>query len=457
MTHGSPVPERSADPSAGQPPRYSEGQSSPTISATVIKRANDLADQAAFLWSSRSFVARSSAVTFTALANLDQRIFRLVAALSERPGLAERLRTTQDTPFRSGHAFVTAAVALRSGAVSVFDELVERLGEDDALLAPLTSSLSWFEYAEVRAHVERLLSSSRPAVVRLGILSAVAHRFDPGMVLEEALDALDPLLRAAALEAAGRLGALDLRAKLLAALDDEDDACRFWAAWSAVRLGERAGLPVLGRFAVAEGRFAKPACDMALRALEPDQAVAAHTRFMSEVTDMRMGVLAAGIVGDPMLVSWLFTQMEAPPLARHAGAAFSLVTGRDLRRDDLDGAPPPDVIASSVESGTDVDGEKLEGERPTDPNGHTLPPEADDEFVWPDSTRIRQWWDRNAFAFVGGIRYLAGVPVRPAELTGVLRVGNQQQRAAAALELGLHRPDAPMLDVTAPAHRQDQS
>jgi uncharacterized protein (TIGR02270 family) len=242
-------------------------------------------------------------------------------------------------------------VALRSGAVSVFDELVERLDEDNALLAPLTSALSWFEYGQVRAHVESLLGSSGPAVVCLGVLSAVAHRFDPGIVLEGALDAPDPLLRGAGLEAAGRLGALDLRPKLLAALEDEDDACWFWGAWSAVRLGERAGeragLSVRGRFAVAEGLFAKPACDIALRALEPDQAVAAHTRFISAVTDKRLGVLAAGIVRDPVLVACLFTQMEAPSLARHAGAALCLVMGRDLRRDHLDGAPPPEGFASS--------------------------------------------------------------------------------------------------------------
>jgi hypothetical protein len=35
-----------------------------------------------------------------------------------------------------------------------------------------------------------------------------------------------------------------------------------------------------------------------------------------------------------------------------------------------------------------------------------------------------------------------------------MRTGNQQQRAAAALELALLKPGAPLLDVTAPTHRQ---
>ena len=48
-----------------------------------------LAREAAFLWASRGFVARSSAVTFEALASVDNRLSSLVSALSKRPGLAE--------------------------------------------------------------------------------------------------------------------------------------------------------------------------------------------------------------------------------------------------------------------------------------------------------------------------------------------------------------------------------
>jgi hypothetical protein len=39
-------------------------------------------------------------------------------------------------------------------------------------------------------------------------------------------------------------------------------------------------------------------------------------------------------------------------------------------------------------------------------------------------------------------------------LADVLRTGSQPLRAAAALEWALLDPDRPMLDVTAPAHRQ---
>jgi uncharacterized protein (TIGR02270 family) len=393
-------------------------------------------------------------VTFAALANLDDRINRLVIALSER-GLAERLLATDHDAFAAGHAFVTAAVALRSGAEDVFDELVRRLEDRDELLPPLASALAWFEYDEVSRYVKHLLGSPVAPALRLGLLAAVSHRFDPGRALEVALDAQDLTLRATGLEAAGRLGAVDLGARLRALLQDEDDACRFWAAWSVVRLGDRSGIRVLGPFAVGTGPFARPACDLALRALEADEAVSAQGRFAAAASDKRLGVLAAGIVGEPTLVPWLFAQMDTPLLARHAGAAFCLMTGRDLRRDDLDGSPlepaPPDVAvdAPPAASGTDA-------ETTAEPDAEARVDELE-HLAWPDPGSVRQWWAKNGQAFKPGVRYLAGLPIRRPELTNVLRNGNQTQRAAAALELALLDPSAPLLDVAGPTQRQGRT
>jgi uncharacterized protein (TIGR02270 family) len=172
---------------------------------------------------------------------------------------------------------------------------------------------------------------------------------------------------------------------------------------------------------------------------------------MSVSSDKVLGVVAAGIVGHPALADWLLMQMESRRFARHAGAAFCLMTGRDLRRDDLDG-PPLEVHA------TDVTDENALQEEPAEAEENVPHVEVDagglDDLVWPDARRVGQWWLANRDAFAPEVRYLAGLPIRRPELTQVLRTGNQQQRAAAALELALLYPDAPLLDVTAPAHRQ---
>jgi len=393
-------------------------------------------------------------VTFDVLTGVDDRLSRLLSALSNRPGLAEHFLEEEPASFALGHAFVTAAVALRSGAVEVFQALVTRLESRDELLSPLASALAWLQYEEVVAWVKHLLASEAPAAVRLGLVAAVAHRVDPGASLDRALDAEDPQVRGSALEAVGRLGARVLAPRLRATLEDGDITCRFWGAWSAVRFGDRAGIPVLGRFAAESGALAKPACDMALRALDPDRAVRAHARLASINSDKRLAVLAAGIIGDPALAGWLLAEMESPALARRAGAAFSLMTGRDLRRDDLDAdrlpdAPEPDVVPSDT---PDSDGAAAQPASYRDDD--CLADESDDDLAWPDMVKLPRWWDNNRHAFAPGTRYLSGLPIGQAEMVYVLRTGNQQQRAAAALELALLNPDAPLLDVTAPAHRQ---
>jgi uncharacterized protein (TIGR02270 family) len=322
----------------------------------------------------------------------------------------------------------------------------------DWTLTP-SSWLTWLEYVDVRAYIEGLFAAPSPTLMQLGLVAAVGHRIDPGVVLNRALDAETPALRASALEAVGRLALVDRRPRLHAALGDQDATCRFWAAWSAVRLGDRAGIPVLGRFAAECGAFARPACDIALRALDVDQAVRAHARLLSITGNERLGVLAAGIIGDATLASWLLDAMESKSLARQAGAAFCLMTGCDLRRDDLDAQSPPPASTADVPSDApEADGTDRQPGAAQD--GDSLAAEADDELVWPDVVRLHKWWDEHRHAFAPGIRYLAGMPIRPAALANVLRSGNQQQRAAAALEVALLHPEAPLVDVTAPTHRQ---
>jgi len=424
------------------------------ISAITLKRGFELAQQAAFLWIARRFVARSSTVTFDALATLDARVSSIVSALSKRPGLAERFLADEPPSFTSGHAFVTAAVALRTGSFDVFDALVARLADQDELLSPLASALAWLEYEEVHSWVKHLLASPAPTTVRLGLMAAVAHRVHPGPALERALAAEDPRLRGSALEAVGRLGAKESAVQLRPALEDEDAVCRFWAAWSVVRFGDGAGIPVLGRFAVDNGVLAKPACDLALRALEPDRAVRTHARLASLTSDPRLGVIAAGIIGDPALADWLLAQMESPPLARLAGAAFCLMTGRDLRRDDLDADYPPDAPAAEEAMAGLPDGDEVQAQLAPYTNDDLLADESDDALAWPDLVKLGRWWNSNRNAFAPGTRYLSGLPIRQVEMFHVWRTGNQQQRAAAALELALLDPQKPAMDVTAPAHRQ---
>jgi uncharacterized protein (TIGR02270 family) len=451
VTH-QPSVDRSGASAAERPTDATRSGHVTSVSDIGLKRALAVGEEAAFLWVRRPFVARSSALTFDVLARMDQRLSRLVYKLSEKPTLAEPFLQNDSSAFKSGLTFVTAIVALRGRVIHVFDRLLARLKSEPDLHCPLASALTWLDYSEVRPYVEQLLATPSPPLLRLGLETAIAHRVDPGRALLRAVASEAPALRAKAWEAVGRLAAKELRPKLYAALYDEDATCRFWAAWSAVRLGDRDGIPVLGRFAADRGIFAKPACEMALRALDLDQAVRAQQRLSSITGNERLAIVAAGIIGDPTLVSWLLDLMGSPTLARRAGAAFCLMTGCDLRRDDLDAERPSNAVAAPRDEPDRDEPEERQpslnaaGERPED--------EADDELPWPDTIRLRKWWDGHRQSFVPGVRYVAGFPIRRAEMMRVRHAGNQQQRAAAALELALLAPNEPMLDVTAPAQRQ---
>lgn len=447
MTRAAAADERRTSRAAAAPGSLSRNRNS--VNAIALKRALVAGEHAAFLWGSRSALTRSSAVTLDALARFDERLSHLVFKLAERPGLAAHLLHDDQPALTPGLMFVTAIVALRGRVNQVFDDLLSRLEAEPELLSPLASALTWLDYPEVRDVINRLLVAAPVAHLQLGITASVAHRRDPGIALERALDGEAPALRASALETVGRLALSDLQHRVRVALADEDPACRFWAAWAAVRFGERAGIPVLGRFAAECGPFTRPACDMALRALEPDQALRAQARLLS--IDPRLGVVAAGIVGDPSLVPWLLDAMQAPALARVAGAAVCSITGLDLRRHDLDANGPLGVAAT--------EGPALERQMTDPPTNEGVPTnsfsdEPDDDLVWPDAPRLREWWSEHRHAFTPGTRYLAGVPVSPAAVVAILRTGNQQQRAAAALELALLHPETPLVDVSAPAHRQ---
>jgi uncharacterized protein (TIGR02270 family) len=380
------------------------------------------------------------------LARVDERLTRIVSRLGEIPGAAESLMRLDSHSFKHGLTFVAAILALRGGADSVWDELLERAAAERDLLPALSSALTWVNHRIAGPAVLNLLDSASPFRLQLGIDAGVARGMSPGSHLERALDSDDPAVRTSALRAVGRLPVGQLRARLNAAFDEEDSACRFWAAWSAVRLGDQTGLQILGQFARKTGEFTIAACDVALRAVNPEQALRAHHRLRSMTANEPTAIIAAGIIGQSRLVSGLLDAMESPVLARRAGAAFCLMTGCDLRRDDLDARPP----AGSTHDGTGH--QELEGRFAPVPD--IIGSGPDEELVWPDAARLKRWWGEREHMFLPGVRYIAGVPATSPELTRVLSAGNQWQRAAAAMEIALLNADAAWCDVTAPSHCQ---
>ena len=156
---------------------------------------------------------------------------------------------------------------------------------------------------------------------------------------------------------------------------------------------------------------------------------------------LRTVIVAAGVCGDPHYVPWLIKQMETPEVARPAGEAFTMITGVDLAYEDLEGEWPEGFEAGPTENPEDED----------------VAMDPDEDLPWPAPKLLRGWWDANKGRFEAGTRYLVGQPITAEHCRQVLRTGFQRQRIAAALELALMDPGAPLFETRAPGKRQQQA
>ncbi len=103
----------------------------------------------------------------------------------------------------------------------------------------LRAAFGWADAPALRDIVVSMLDASEPAVRATAIAASSMHRVDPALGSARRLEEPDPLVRARAFRTAGELGKAEFVSTLAAALADDDPQCQFWAAWSAVLLGDR--------------------------------------------------------------------------------------------------------------------------------------------------------------------------------------------------------------------------
>jgi uncharacterized protein (TIGR02270 family) len=180
------------------------------------------------------------------------------------------------------------------------------------------------------------------------------------------------------------------------------------------------------------------ALEVAVRIMSLGEAKAWLSRLNGDPAQARTVVTATGYLGDPVAVPWLISKMAIPELTRIAGESFSLITGVDLAYDDLETDAPQDFQSGPTDE-------------PSDANVDLDP---DDNLPWPDPALLQTWWQDNAVRFATGTRHLLGRPIDEAACQHALTAGFQRQRRAAAFELALAQPDAPLFNWRARAQWQ---
>lgn len=340
-----------------------------------------------------------------------------------------------------GEVFAATVRAIEGKDERRLDKLFALVGAVPKAQPGLISAFGWVSAQYLQGTGAQLLVSVEPFRRQVGIATCVMHRVDPGTALTQSLTHPEPQLRARALRAAGELGRRDLLAVCINGLQDEDAACRFWAAWSAVVLGDREkAVKVLESFVLLPSAFRQRALRLLLKVLDLPGAQKLLTIVAHDPANKRLLIHGAGIAGDARYLSWLIGQMADDPFARLVGESFSMITGLDLAYLDLERNSPENFEAGP-------------NENPEDSN---VAMDEDDSLPWPDPGKIGAWWSVNKSRFTDGVRYFMGAPVTREHCIHVLKEGYQRQRIAAAEYLCLLEPDTQLFSTSAPAWRQQR-
>lgn len=396
------------------------------------------AEEASFQWLLRNSAVHETHYTCKDLAELDNRVEAHLDGLRIAGDAGWEICKEALIYEEPGEVFAAAVLAFGSGDEERIQTVLDAGSSDPELARAIISALGWLTWEQAERHIQSLAASESPQLRYLTLAAYAAHRKDPGHLLTDSITSSDLLLKARALKAAGELGRTDLFSSLRYNLKAEDEKCRLYAAWSMLLLGSAESVTTLQEIAIKGGVYAETACDAALRRMPLDTAHA-WLRVLSEKEHgARLAVQGAGVLGDPVAVSWLIEMMTIPELARVAGESFSMITGLDLAYEDLEAEWPEDFTAGPTE----------------DPEDEDVDLDPDEDLPWPAPTLIAEWWAANKGKFTTGTRYLAGQPITADHLRQVLTSGFQRQRAAAAMELALLKPEQPLFAVRAPGFRQ---
>jgi uncharacterized protein (TIGR02270 family) len=208
----------------------------------------------------RTSVVRGPHVRLLQLGRLDERIAANLDGLTVAAGHAWPLCEAALEKPSAGPVFAATIQAIemagtgRGGLVKL-ERLLSLCEAVPESCSGLLSAFGWLEAPDLRGIVAELLGSQNGFRRFVGIAACSLHRVDPGITTAGGFEDEIPLARARAWRTAGEIGRRELVSTAAAAIVDEDPACQFWAAWSAVLLGDKhAALDVVASVAAVPVR-----------------------------------------------------------------------------------------------------------------------------------------------------------------------------------------------------------
>lgn len=397
-------------------------------------------DEAAALWECRKKASTAPNCDLDDLRGIDARLEAQFDALrvAGEPGWEICKRSFEDD---AGKCFAASVFAFESADEIRVDLILGKAASSPELSEGVISALHWLPYEKAGKHIQKLLESKSADSMYMGIASSALHRRDPKYYLDDAINSTEIRLKARALLAVGELGRKSstlLTGRLRDNFNSPDPIISFAAAWSSALMGDAKAVDTLQKFVNSGYPFSGNAINIAMRRMAREDAIPWQIELAKSTATLRLALLGAGIIGDPLLIPWLLEQMLIPGQARAAGEAFTMITGIDILRSGME-----DQCPAGFSVGPNDD--------PSDSNVELDP----DEFLaWPNRELLAAWWKKSKDNFQAGTRLLLGKTLTRENILSVLSAGSQRQRAAAAMELGIIEPGRPLYNIFDTAWRQ---
>ena len=209
------------------------------VSPTIVAVVEQHAEEVATLRVARSMLVRAPHIGLAELRRHDERIEAHQDGLAVAGTDGLRACMLAMSTAEVGEAFALTERALDSGERVVLDRVLGLAEAAPEIRRGLLSAFGWLRSKRLQGVVASLVVAADPGRRAIGIDVCRLHGVDPGPTIVAALRDESRPLRAVAARAIGEAGAVHDDHRLLDQLADDTNGLSFWAARSAVLLGNR--------------------------------------------------------------------------------------------------------------------------------------------------------------------------------------------------------------------------
>ncbi|MCG3117193.1 MAG: TIGR02270 family protein [Candidatus Manganitrophus sp. SA1] len=390
-------------------------------------------EEADFLFQQRTIALTDRAYDLDGLAELEERLLAHLDGLVLGGKEAWALLAPKLAGGEVGEVFAAAFVALASDDPAWVELVRKTVGEAEGpVLDGIRHALRHTPSPEIEKIVRPSLNSEKGAV-RAAAIDVIGFRRLPleTRLLQSGLQEKDPLVVAAAANAAGRLRLADLKNEIEGALESDAASVRLETMRAGLLLKSERALSRC-RKAVQEQVEEGGEAILLLGLLGHPEDGPLLVNALGEAALARNAVMSLGLLGRAAGMEALIQCTTDPKLARSAGEAIRFLTGVDLEKENL--------VAPKAEAKAEEEDE--------------LEDDADEGLPVPDPAKVETWWRKNASRFDKKARYRKGQPYSPQKLIELLQTGTLPERHHAALEFALIDSKRPLLETRALAARQ---